>query len=313
MPVDMLDELDAKTVEQAAADEAAGGATSFTLGEVAAATMDALQLFLDEIRHHPLLTPAEERELFRRLEQGDPTARETLIVSNLGIVVSIAKRYRAAPVALLDLIQDGVLGLIRAVDKFEWRRGYRFSTYATWWIRNAVQRAIGDKARAIRIPVHVAQRARRIDRVEIELAARLGRPPRLEEVAEAAELTIAQVRDVRRAARAVASLDQPISSADLTPIGTLIPADGAEPEQTLLISLEQAALHEAVERALAHLAARERKVIELHYGLGPEAPMTLAAIGRRLRLSRERIRQIEQDALERLGHERELQALRSAK
>jgi RNA polymerase primary sigma factor len=178
--------------------------------ELAGITTDALQLFLNEVRRHPLLTAAEEIELAKRVERGDMQAKERMINSNLRLVVSLAKRYQGHELPLLDLIQEGIFGLIRAVEKFDWRKGYKFSTYATFWVRQAIQRGLGNKARTIRIPVHIGQRERKIARVERELAAVLGHPPSEEEVAKAAELPLEQVQEVRQAARAITSLDRPI-------------------------------------------------------------------------------------------------------
>jgi RNA polymerase primary sigma factor len=274
--------------------------------------IDALQLFLNEIRRYPRLSKSDELELARRAERGDEHARERLIVSNLALVVSIAKRYRGQGLSLPDLIQEGVLGLMRAVEKFDWRRGHRFSTYATWWIRHAVRRAIANKAREIRIPVSTLEREHRIARAERDLAAKLGRTPSESEIANAARLPIAELRRVRAAPRAVSSLDQPLSSEDETALAALVPAEWVETADQLHLSLRAEALHEALQTAVAHLPDRERTVLELRYGIDGDEPKTLAEIGRRLHLSRERIRQIERDSLERLARERELQAFRAA-
>ncbi|HSP70862.1 MAG TPA: sigma-70 family RNA polymerase sigma factor, partial [Gaiellaceae bacterium] len=200
--------------------------------------------------------------------------------------------------------------LIRAVDKFEWRRDLRFSTYATWWIRSSVQRGIANRARLIRLPVSLAEQARRVERAERELAARLGREPGEAELAAAAHLQLGKVRELRRAIRPVVSLDQPLGVGDPTPILALQAAETPGPEDAMLAIVERAALHEALARALSHLPTRERAVIGFRYGLGDEPPLSLAAIGRRIGLSRERVRQIEGEALERLARERALRALR---
>src|SRR5947209_8550154 len=185
--------------------------TKVNLEELNSATTDALQLFLNEIRRYPLLTAEEEVELSKRIEQGDAQAKERMINSNLRLVVSLARKYQGHDLPLLDLIQEGILGLIRATEKFDWRRGYKFSTYATFWIRQAVQRGIANKARTIRIPVHIGQRERKIARVSNELAAKLERPPIDEEIAEAADLTVDEVQETRETNRTVTSLDRPVS------------------------------------------------------------------------------------------------------
>src|SRR6478735_2633388 len=181
--------------------------TEFKPEELATSTTDALQLFLNEIRRYPLLTAPEEIELAKRIEKGDMAAKERMINSNLRLVVSIAKKYQGQDLPLLDLIQEGIFGLIRASEKFDWRKGYKFSTYATFWIRQAIQRGIANKARTIRIPVHIGQRERKIARVQRELQAELGRPPSDEEVAERAEIKVDDIEELRDAARAVTSLD----------------------------------------------------------------------------------------------------------
>ena len=189
----------------------AGGADGFRNGELAAATTDALQLFLNEIRRYPLLTATEEIELAKRIEQGDLAAKERMINSNLRLVVSIAKKYQGQELSLLDLIQEGIFGLIRAAEKFDWRKGYKFSTYATFWIRQAIQRGLANKARTIRIPVHIGQRERKIVRAERELSAKLGREPSDEEIAVCGRsYPWSQVEEVREAARTVTSLDRPV-------------------------------------------------------------------------------------------------------
>ncbi len=278
-------------------------------GNLAEATTDALQLFLNEMGRYKLLTAEEEVELAKRIERGDKEAKDLMINSNLRLVVSIAKRYQGHGISLLDLIQEGIIGLIRAVEKFDWRRGFKFSTYATWWIRQAVQRGVANKAREIRIPVHIVDRERKLARVERELMAKLGRAPTEEEVAEAAKLPLKQVRDVRQAARAVTSLDRPVGTEGDISFGELVAGEGPGPEETLEVSLEQATLH----RAIRGLPEREQKVVKLRYGLnGDRSPRSLDEIGRELGLTRERVRQVERDALERLAVNREIEALRAA-
>ena len=283
------------------------GPATYANGALAESTTDALQLFLREARRTPLLTAAEEADLARRIEGGDAAARERMINANLRLVISIARRYQNQSMSLLDLIQEGVIGLIRAVEKFDWRRGYKFSTYATWWIRQAVQRAIANQGRTIRLPVHVVEHQQRIARHENRLRAKLGRDPTDEEVAEAARLPADRIAGIREAARTVTSLDRPLGEEGDTAFGDLLPAEGEEPWRELEIGTEEAVLR----GALAELPERDREVISLRYGLEGE-PQTLSEIGRRLGVSRERARQLERAALERLAGVRELAALRDA-
>jgi RNA polymerase primary sigma factor len=277
-------------------------------GDLAQATTDSLQLFLNEAGRYPLLTAAEEVELAKRVERGDAAAKDRMINSNLRLVVSIAKRYQGHGLSLLDLIQEGVIGLIRAVEKFDWRRGYKFSTYATWWIRQAVQRGVANKSRTIRIPVHIAEREQRIGRAERELLAKLGRPPTDEEVAKAARLSMKHLHEVRAAARAVTSLDKPLGDDNDASIGDLVPTDQESIEEEVHVSLAEATLHAAVDG----LPEREASVLRLRYGLTGAEPKSLEEIGRTLGLTRERVRQIESQALQRLAVSREIEALRSA-
>src|SRR3989454_3611963 len=206
---------------------------TFVNGELAAATTDALQLFLNEAGRYKLLTAEEEVELAKQIERGDKAAKDLMINSNLRLVVSIAKRYQGHGLSLLDLIQEGIIGLIRAVEKFDYRRGFKFSTYATWWIRQAVQRGVANKARTIRIPVHIVERERKVARAERELMTKLGRPPTEPEVAKAAKLPLKQVREVRQAARAVTSLDKPVGAESDTAFGELVAGSEAPPEEEL--------------------------------------------------------------------------------
>ena len=281
---------------------------TYVNGDLAQATTDSLQLFLNEAGRYPLLTAAEEVELAKRVERGDGAAKDRMINSNLRLVVSIAKRYQGHGLSLLDLIQEGVIGLIRAVEKFDWRRGYKFSTYATWWIRQAVQRGVANKSRTIRIPVHIAEREQRIGRAERELLAKLGRPPTDEEVAKAARLSIKHLNEVRAAARAVTSLDKPLGDDNDASIGDLVPTDQESIEEEVHVSLTEAMLHAAVDS----LPEREASVLRLRYGLAGAEPKSLEEIGRTLGLTRERVRQIESQALQRLAVSREIEALRSA-
>jgi RNA polymerase primary sigma factor len=283
--------------------------STYVNGDLAIATTDALQLFLNEAGRWPLLTKEEEVELAKRIERGDMEAKERMINSNLRLVVSIAKKYQGHGLSLLDLIQEGTLGLIRAVEKFDWRRGFKFSTYATWWIRQAVQRGVANKARTIRIPVHIADREQRIARAERALAPKLGRQPTEEEVAKQAKLPLKQVREVREAARAITSLDRPVGSENEASLGELFAAEQAPPEEEVTVSLEQ----DVLRRAVAQLPEREREVVKRRYGLnGDRDPASLDAIGRELGLTRERVRQIEARALEQLAVNREVEALKVA-
>jgi RNA polymerase primary sigma factor len=266
---------------------------------------DALQLFLRETGRHPLLNAAEEVALAKRIERGDAEAKRRMIESNLRLVISIAKRYRNQGLPFLDLIQEGTLGLIRAVEKFDWRRGYKFSTYATWWIRQAVQRGLADKARTIRMPVHIVERLGKMNRAERTLVTRLGREPTLGEIAEQANLTLGQGREVRRATRACVSLDQPIGEQEDAVFADLVANDDPRPEE----QVEDTLRHEALAEALARLENRERTVLILRYGIGEGEPKTLGEIGGRLGVSRERVRQIETEALKRLACLRETESI----
>jgi RNA polymerase primary sigma factor len=271
------------------------------------AEADSLRLFLNEVARHRLLTAAEEIELAKRIERGDVRAKEHMVNSNLRLVVSIAKHYQGQRVSLLDLIQEGVLGLIRAAEKFDHRRGYKFSTYATWWIRQSIERGIANKARTIRVPVHILQRERKISRAEQALATRLGRQPTDEEVAVEADLPLQQIRDVREAARAVTSLDRTVGEDEDTALGDLFVSEQAEPDR----EIETLARGESVRRAVAELPEPEREVLALRYGLTrDQEPHSVEQVVRTLGLSRVEVREIEHTALERLSHRRELEALR---
>ena len=283
--------------------------STYVNGDLAVATTDALQLFLNEAGRWPLLTKEEEIALAKRIERGDAEAKERMINSNLRLVVSIAKGYQGHGLSLLDLIQEGIIGLIRAVEKFDWRRGFKFSTYATWWIRQAVQRGVANKSRTIRIPVHIADREQKIARAERTLAPKLGRQPTDEEIAEQAKLPLKQLREVREAARAITSLDRPLGSESDASLGDLFASDQAQPEEELTVSLEQ----DVLRRAVSQLPDREQEVLKRRYGLnGDQDPASLEAIGRELGITRERVRQIEASALEQLAVNREIEALKVA-
>jgi RNA polymerase primary sigma factor len=277
--------------------------------ELASSTTDALRLFLNEISRYPLLTREEEVELAKRVEQGDQEAKDRLINSNLRLVVSIAKKYQAADLTLLDLIQEGIFGLIRAAEKFDWRRGFKFSTYATWWIRQSVERGIANKARQIRVPVHILQREHKIQRAERRLAVELGRRPTDEELAHATGLPLKQVGDVRQAARAVTSLDRPVGGDQETRLGELLESSEEGPDEVVEVSLRE----DTVRRAVADLPDPERKVLKLRYGLdGHPDPKSVEEVVRQLGLSRDDVRRIERAALSQLARMRELQGLRDA-
>jgi len=268
---------------------------------------DALQGFLNAAGRYRLLTPAEELDLAKRIERGDLEAKERMINSNLRLVVSIARRYQGVgQLALADLIQEGMIGLIRAAEKFDWRKGFRFSTYATLWIRQALQRGLADRGRPIRLPANVAQRDQRVSRVTRELQTKLGREPTREEIAVAARLTPKQLADLDDAARVVTSLDRPVGSDGDTSLGELVAADEPELDEEVILRLRGLVVH----RTLEVLSPVERRVIELRYGLtGSRVPETLAKVGERLGISVERVRQIEQRALARLASQGELKAL----
>jgi RNA polymerase primary sigma factor len=268
-------------------------------------TTDALSLFLREVGRRPLLTPVQEVELAKRLERGDLGAKQQMIESNLRLVVSIAKNYRHQGLPFLDLIQEGTLGLIRAVEKFDWRRGYKFSTYATWWIRQAAARALAEKARTIRLPVHIVERLQKMKRAERTLWTQLGREPALEEIAEEANLPLQQAHEVRAAARASASLDQPVGEQEDALLGDFVAGDDPLPEEKADVSLRR----QALSQGLAVLPERDRQVLALRFGLGGVEAKTLDDVGLRLGLSRERIRQIERDSLRLLATLHVMQAV----
>ena len=279
---------------------------TYVNSEVAAMTTDSLQLFLNEAGRYPLLTAAEEVELAKAIEAGDKRAKDRMVNSNLRLVVSIAKKYQGHGLPLIDLIQEGIIGLIRAVEKFDWRRGYKFSTYATWWIRQAVQRGVANKSRTIRIPVHIVEREQKIARAERELVLKLERAPTDEEVAEVAKLNVKHVRETRAAARTVASLDKTVGDDSDTAFGDLVAQEAGNVEEEVVVALGDNALH----RAIATLPPREQEVIKLRYGFdSDDDPKSLEQIGRILGITRERVRQIETQALGRLAEQREIAAL----
>jgi RNA polymerase sigma factor (sigma-70 family) len=298
---------------------------------------DLVRLYLADIGRHPLLTKDDEARLARQIEDGsaaeaaltDPDtvvgpnerralrrqvrkgaeAHDLFVLANLRLVVSIAKKYQASGLPLLDLIQEGNLGLIHAVEKFDWRKGFKFSTYATWWIRQAVQRGVANKARVIRIPVHIVEREQKMSRAERELVAKLERTPTDEEVAEKSKLPLKQVREVRSAARAVASLDKPVGEDDSASFGDLFASEEAAPDEQVEVELTEKALRAAV----AELSEREQQILNLRYGLDRTAdPKSLEEIGKIMGITRERVRQLEAEALRRLAERREIAALKAA-
>jgi len=281
---------------------------SYAIDDLTTMTGDTLQLFLRDIRRHPLLTADEEIELAKRIERGDLEAKERMVNSNLRLVVSLAKRYQGHELSLLDLIQEGILGLIRASEKFDWRKGYKFSTYATFWIRQAIQRGLANQGRTIRLPVHIGQRERKIARAERELSTRLGRPPTDEELAKEAEISVRELEETREFSRTVTSLERPVGSEGDTELGELLPSDAPEPVEEVEIGLRQ----EAVHRALESLSEQEQQVIRLRYGINGDEPTPLREAGKRLGLSPERVRRIEHKALERLATTREVAGLSEA-
>jgi RNA polymerase primary sigma factor len=280
-------------------------AITYAGGKVASETPDGLGLFLQRIGRHPLLNAAEEVELAKQIEVGDREAKEKMINSNLRLVVSIAKKYRRRDLALLDLIQDGVLGLIRAVEKFDWRLGQKFSTYATWWIRQAINRANDNSSRTIRLPVHIVQRQNGIRRAERELGVRLHRAPTPKEIAFAAGVSAGQVVEIQKVASAVTSLDRPITDDDAT-LGDLVAAPHPGPQE----EVEQGLDRETLQEALIELPDDERAVLELRYGFAADAePQTVEQVVRSLNITRTRVRRLQQDGLSRLATRSDVRAL----
>ncbi len=270
-------------------------------------SLDSLRLYLREIGKVPLLTADQEVYLAKRIERGDMGAKTQMIEANLRLVVSIAKGYLGRGLSFLDLIQEGSLGLIRAVEKFDYRKGYKFSTYATWWIRQAVTRAIADKARTIRIPVHMVEKLNKVVHIERQLVQRLGREPRPEEIAEELEISVAEVREILRMAQHPISLEKPIGEEEDSELGDFVEDENAEtPDEAASLNLRRT----DIEHALSSLPERERRVIELRFGLTGGTPCTLEEVGKAFGVTRERIRQIENSTLKKLESLPEAQALR---
>jgi RNA polymerase primary sigma factor len=272
------------------------------------AGLESLDLFLRRARVHPLLTAAEEVELAKRIERGDLEAKERMINSNLRLVVSQARRYQGHGLPMEDLVQEGMLGLIRAVEKFDWRRGFKFSTYGTLWIRQAIQRGLQNHGRTIRVPVHVAQRQVKVRKIESELSTKLSREPTDEEIAAVAELPVEEVSELRELSRGLASLDQPVSEDGETALGDLLASDGAEPIEEVAGSERQRQVNDVV----AQLPEPERNVIRLRFGLAGDEPRTLRQTGSELGISEQRARELEQRGLKRLAGSAELEGLRTA-
>jgi RNA polymerase primary sigma factor len=272
------------------------------------ATTDSLQLFFNEARRHPLLTAEEEIELAKRIERGDLEAKDRMVNSNLRLVISVARKYQGQGLPLGDLIQEGMLGLIRAVEKFDWRKGFKFSTYGTLWIRQAIGRGLANSSRTVRLPVHITARARKISDAERKLAVELERTPTEEEIADAVGLPLDEVADIRRADKGPASLDQGVGEDGDTSLGDLIPNDGPSVEDEVVSDYAGTALREAV----GTLPEPEREVVTLRFGLDQEEPVALRETGRRLGLSSERVRQLEDQALKRLAKDESLTDLRAA-
>ncbi len=301
---ELVHELDVRGIERiepedetATETEAAAKTRELDLTAAPSGTTDSLQLFLNEIGRHELLTAAEEVALAKRVERGDLVAKERMINSNLRLVVSVAKRYQGHGVPLLDLVQDGVIGLNRAVEKFDWRRGYKFSTYATWWIRQAVQRAVANQARTIRVPVHVHERRQKLGRAAQRLQLELGREATVDELAKATNLRLDHAEEALAVADASVSLNQAVGSDADGELGDLFADETAvDPEEEASQSLRRQAVRDIV----TQLPERERRVVELRFGLADGETWALEAIGKELGLTRERVRQLESSALAKL-------------
>jgi RNA polymerase primary sigma factor len=307
--IELVDEIDPAAAESLVIERAPEKRTrrKAVLNLEPEGTTDGLQLFLKGIGKVRLLTAQEEVELSKRIERGSFEAKQRMVESNLRLVVSIAKHYRNQGLPFLDLIQEGTLGLVRATEKYDYRRGFKFSTYATWWIRQAIARSLADKARTIRIPVHIVEKLNRIGRAERKLMTGLGREPTVEEIAEVTGIEPDEVESIRRSAQAPISLEKPIGDEEQSEFGQLIADEQAEsPYERAVEALTKDALREA----LGNLSYRERRVIELRYGLGDQHPRTLDEVGRAFNVTRERIRQIEHKSLKKLQGLQESQRLR---
>ena len=289
-----LDELHIEVVEAEPEEEDEPTKAQPDAAEV---STDSLQLFLKDIGKVPLLTAAQEVELSKRIERGDHRAKQQMVEANLRLVVSIAKNYRNQGLPFLDLIQEGTIGLVRAAEKFDYRKGFKFSTYATWWIRQAVARALADKARTIRMPVHVVEKLNKIVRSERKLRAELGREPTTPEIATDLDLTLDEVEHIRRSAQTPVSLEKPVGDEEESEFGHFLTDETAPlPEEAAEVTMRK----EALRAILGTLSQRERRVLELRYGLDGEQPRTLDEVGRTFNVTRERIRQIENQCLKKL-------------
>jgi len=307
--IELVEEIDPATAASLKIDRAPEKRTrrKASVDVKADMTTDSLQLFLKDIGKARLLNAAEEVDLAKRIERGELDAKQKMVESNLRLVVSIAKNYRNQGLPFLDLIQEGTIGLVRAAEKFDYRKGFKFSTYATWWIRQAIARSLADKARTIRIPVHVVEKLNRIGRAERGLVTVLGREPTAEEIAEVTGIEPEEIESIKRSARAPISLEKPVGDEEESEFGQFIADEQAEsPYERAVEILAKEALRDALES----LSYRERRVLELRYGLGGEQPYTLDEVGRAFNVTRERIRQIENQSLKKLQHLREAQQLR---
>ncbi len=298
--IDVLDEMDEDHSGEASWTAAIAKKTKTSkLAESPAleSTTDSLQLFLKEIGRVNLLTAAEEVQLARRIERGDMDAKDKMVEANLRLVVSIAKNYRNQGLSFLDLIQEGTLGLVRAAEKFDYRKGFKFSTYATWWIRQAIARALADKGRTVRIPVHVVERLNKITRAERQLLGELGREPTVDEIAAITEISKDEVEQIRRLAQTPISLEKPVGDEEESEFGQFVADENApDPFDAAADSLRSQNLHSA----LANLSYRERRVLELRFGIGGEQPKTLDEVGKVFNITRERVRHIETHSLRKL-------------
>jgi RNA polymerase primary sigma factor len=303
---DRLDELGVEVTDDCG--RSSTEETSYRNPALAETTTEALALFFRDIGRHALLTREGEVALAKRIERGDLQAKEKLVNANLRLVVANARRYENQGLSLLDLIQEGTLGLIRAAEKFDWRRGFKFSTYATYWIRQAMQRALDSRSRTIRIPGELAQRERKVARAERELWAELAREPSDAELAKRAGITLDQLASVRNASRVVTSLEKPVGAEGETELGELLAGGERSPEEEVEITLQS----EAVRSAVAELPVLEREVVGLRYGINGGAPKPVVEVARRLNLPPTRVRDIESRALTRLGERRELAAMGAA-
>jgi RNA polymerase primary sigma factor len=300
-----LDELQIEVLEVGAEQVEAPSEPEPELREI---STDSLQLFLKDVGKVDLLTAAQEVELAKRIERGDHRAKQEMVEANLRLVVSIAKKYRNQGLPFLDLIQEGTIGLVRAAEKFDHRKGFKFSTYATWWIRQAVARALADKARTIRMPVHIVEKLNKIARTERKLRAELGREPFAWEIGDELELDPAEVESIRRSSQPPVSLEKPVGDDEESEFGHFLTDENeALPDEVAEEELRKAALR----RVLGSLSPRERRVLELRYGLDGEHPRTLDEVGRTFNVTRERIRQIENQSLKKLRALAEAQSLKN--